>query len=179
DTFPILKHIPRWLPGAGFKRQAEEWRTLVLAFLEVPFAETKRQMVRDFWLSVFANEDDQVPFNEQHVKQVAGTMFFDGADTSAAGLAYFVQAMLANPEAQRKAQSEIDDLTKGKYLPTFEDEDSLPYVSALVKEVLRWRAIFPLGEPRLLQTEDEYEGYRIPAGSPVIGNTWCVSSVLL
>jgi hypothetical protein len=46
NTFPILKHIPRWFPGAGFKRQAEEWLKLSRGMLELPFAETKRQMVR-------------------------------------------------------------------------------------------------------------------------------------
>jgi hypothetical protein len=46
DTFPILKHVPTWFPLAGFKRQAAEWRKLSRSMLEMPFAETKRQMVR-------------------------------------------------------------------------------------------------------------------------------------
>lgn len=67
----------------------------------------------------------------------------------------------------------------------------MPYVSALVKEVLRWKNVTPIGMyligipssshnfpspaiPHFLATEDEYRGYRLPAGSIVIGNTWSV-----
>ena len=53
--------------------------------------------------------------------------------------------MLANPEAQRKAQTEIDAVTGGKNLPDFDDEAAMPYVSALVKEVLRWKNVTPMG----------------------------------
>jgi cytochrome P450 len=73
-------------------------------------------------------------------------MYIGGADTTVSALGTFVLAMLANPTAQQKAQAEIDELTGGRYLPTFEDEVSLPYVSALVKEVMRWENVAPIGE---------------------------------
>ncbi|KAJ7132495.1 cytochrome P450 [Mycena epipterygia] len=50
----------------------------------------------------------------------------------------------------------------------------MPYVSALVKEVLRWQNVTPLAIPHFLTTEDEYRGYRLPAGSVIIGNTWAI-----
>lgn len=53
--------------------------------------------------------------------------------------------MLANPEAQKKAQQEIDSVVKPGSLPSFDDEDSLPYVTAIVKEVLRWSNVVPIG----------------------------------
>ncbi|KAJ6569258.1 cytochrome P450 [Mycena capillaripes] len=179
DTFPILKHVPRWFPGAGFKRNAEKWKKLARAMVEVPFAETKRQMECATTPVSFTSESlnalknrDGLYYEEDHVKSTAGTMFIGGADTSASGLGYFVLAMLANPEAQKKAQEEIDRVTCGKYLPTFEDEEALPYVAALLKEVLRWKLVTPFAIPRLLGTDDEYHGYRLPAGSLVIANAW-------
>ncbi|KAJ7231653.1 cytochrome P450 [Mycena rebaudengoi] len=48
------------------------------------------------------------------------------------------------------------------------------YVSVLVKEVLRWKNVTPIGVPHFLATEDEYRGYRLPAGSIVIGSTWAI-----
>jgi cytochrome P450 len=72
-------------------------------------------------------------------------MFIGGSDTSVSSLGTFVLAMLANPEAQRKAQLEIDSVTGGKYLPGFADKDGLPYVEALLQEVLRWQNVAPLG----------------------------------
>jgi len=44
--------------------------------------------------------------------------------------------MLISPETQKKAQEELDSVLMGR-LPDFDDEDKLPYISAIVKEVLR------------------------------------------
>ena len=41
-----MKHVPAWVPGAGFKRKAREWRALSLAMLERPFEMVRRNMVR-------------------------------------------------------------------------------------------------------------------------------------
>ena len=50
----------------------------------------------------------------------------------------FVLAMLKNREAQRQAQIEIDSVLGHERLPTFSDLSDLPYLSAVVKEVLRY-----------------------------------------
>ena len=54
--------------------------------------------------------------------------------------------MLKNPEAQRKAQEEIDRVIGSDRLPNFEDEPRLPYEGALVKEVFRWHQVAPFGK---------------------------------
>ncbi|KAJ6473453.1 cytochrome P450 [Mycena vulgaris] len=82
--------------------------------------------------------------------------------------------MLNNPEAQKKAQMEIHFVVGNGRLLDFNDEDSLPYVSAIVKKVLRWRSATPIAIPQFLPVEDQYKGYRLPAGSIVIPNSWQV-----
>lgn len=54
--------------------------------------------------------------------------------------------MALNPDKQRIAQAEIDRITEGQRLPNFEDRSRLPYVSALMKEVMRWHSVVPLGK---------------------------------
>jgi len=54
--------------------------------------------------------------------------------------------MLANREAQKKAQKEIDRVIPAGHLPDFGDYDSLPYVAAIVKETFRWQNVLPMGE---------------------------------
>ena len=49
------------------------------------------------------------------------------------------------PEAQKKAQEEIDAVVGTHRLPTIDDRDRLPYVNGLLKEVLRWGPATPLG----------------------------------
>lgn len=47
--------------------------------------------------------------------------------------------MLLYPDIQARAQTELDSVFTGR-LPTFEDndEESLPYITALIKELLRY-----------------------------------------
>ena len=86
--------------------------------------------------------------------------------------------MTAYPEAQKKAQAELDAVIGPDRLPTFEDRDSLPYVNALLKETIRWHPVLPLGIPHKTIKEDVYNGYYIPAGTMIIPNGWCVLHVI-
>ena len=49
--------------------------------------------------------------------------------------------MVCYPEVQKKAQAELDKVLNGK-LPEHSDFPSVPYLSALVKEIYRYVAIF-------------------------------------
>jgi cytochrome P450 len=53
--------------------------------------------------------------------------------------------MVLHPDAQRRAQREIDSVVGAGRLPDFGDEMSLPYVSAVVEEVMRWHPVAPVG----------------------------------
>ena len=54
-------------------------------------------------------------------------------------------AMALYPEVQKKAQAEIDAVVGLNRLPEFEDRPSLPYINAVVKELLRWHLVGPFG----------------------------------
>ena len=84
----------------------------------------------------------------------------------------FFLAMAMHPEAQRKAQEELDRVVGSERLPEFEDRSSLPYLSALLKEVLRWHPVTPIGVPHRAVADDEYNGWYIPAGTIVTANVW-------
>ena len=52
----------------------------------------------------------------------------------------------------RKAQAELDAIVGRDRLPSFEDKEKLPYICAMVNEVLRWRPAAPLGMYPLLMS---------------------------
>ncbi|KAL0958519.1 hypothetical protein HGRIS_000661 [Hohenbuehelia grisea] len=54
------------------------------------------------------------------------------------------------------------------------DESHLPYITALVNEVLRWQPIVPLGIAHKSTTEGVYNGYRIPENSVIFPNIWAI-----
>ena len=61
-------------------------------------------------------------------------------------LSTFVYTMLKHPEVQKKAQEELDRVIKPGNLPTLKDEEFLPYTTAIMKEVLRWKTVGPIGQ---------------------------------
>jgi cytochrome P450 len=105
--------------------------------------------------------------------------------------------MVLYPSVQREAQQELDRLMKPGHLPTLEDADNFPYVTALMREVLRWGSIVPLGElcvafsdneltnlcfkgaPRRVDRDITYKGYHIPAESIIVTNSWYVQLLSL
>lgn len=72
--------------------------------------------------------------------------------------------MASFPEIQKKAQEEVDRVTGGQRLPEYDDRIHLPYTQAIIREVLRWRPLFPLGLPHASMEDDVYNGYCIPKG---------------
>ena len=54
--------------------------------------------------------------------------------------------MTLYPDIQTKAREEIHSKIGTERLPILEDKPSLPYIEAMVKEVLRWNSIAPLGK---------------------------------
>lgn len=80
--------------------------------------------------------------------------------------------MSLHPDAQKKAQAELDAVVGPNRLPEFADQASLIYVSALCKEALRWQNITPMGVTHRTTADDELQGYFIPAGTFVSGNVW-------
>ena len=87
-------------------------------------------------------------------------------------MAWWALAMLTYPETQARAQAELDAIVGRTRLPTFADYPHLPYIRAMVKEILRLRPVAPLGLPHRCTEDDWYEGMFIPKGAICIPNIW-------
>lgn len=57
--------------------------------------------------------------------------------------------MTLYPEVQKRAQKELDQVVGRGRLPSFHDREGLPYVTNVVKEALRWKAVSPMGKRSL------------------------------
>ena len=86
----------------------------------------------------------------------------------------FLLAMTRNPKVLKKAQDELDRVVGKGRLPDFSDKDDLPYIDAIVKEVIRWNPPLPIGIPTRVTQDDVYQGHFIPAGATVVQNIWAV-----
>ncbi|KAF9559028.1 cytochrome P450 [Agrocybe pediades] len=186
DMLPILKHVPDWVPGAGFKRQAKDWNNKRLDMLNLPYEAAKQALNSGKFRPSIVSQNLQrlqeevdaknvrYSIDEEDVKAIAGVVYTGGADTTVTAISSCILAALEYPEVLRKAQQEIHDVLGEIRLPDFTDMDSLPYCTAVVKEAMRWRPVLPINLPHQVMTDDEYRGYRIPAGSIIIQNAWAM-----
>jgi|SRR5579862_4574661 len=76
---------------------------------------------------------------------VTQAIFGAGSDTTAATLNTFMLGITVFPDTLKAAQEELDRVVGPDRLPTFDDEERLPYIRAMVKETLRWRPVAVLG----------------------------------
>lgn len=46
----LVRHLPMWLPGAGFKRKAIQWRAKMEEFVDKPYEIVQERMVSPYVL---------------------------------------------------------------------------------------------------------------------------------
>ncbi|KZP19024.1 cytochrome P450 [Athelia psychrophila] len=181
DTFPLLKYVPAWVPGAGFQRKTQEWKKLAVELLNSPFDAVKKEIASgtatpSFTLRCLQDMDlaGDISAQETVIKNTAATVYAGGADSSVSATATFILAMTLYPDVQRRAQTELNAILGKGDLPRFGDEHRLPYLMAVVKECLRWGVVFPFSVPHTSDHDDIYRGYHIPKGTMVMPNTWAI-----
>ncbi|KAI0066940.1 cytochrome P450 [Artomyces pyxidatus] len=176
ELLPWMKHIPSRF--AKWKREAEQEHAKLTKVFENLYNNVGTDLANGIDRpSVSAKLLKDTTRNNLSVQEnawIAAVMYVAGSETTSAALAWWLLAVVTHPEAQRRAQTELDAVVGRGRLPTFADLPHLPYVSAMVKETLRWRTLDPLGVPHRSTEDDWYEGMFIPKGTVCIANVWAV-----
>ncbi|KAJ0116179.1 hypothetical protein J7T55_005125 [Diaporthe amygdali] len=178
DTIPVLRYLPKWVPGAGFQNLAIKWKATLSELGERPMQFVRKKMKEQHFdpsyvSALYEKADGKMSAEEEYVlKWSAASLYTGGADTSVSSISTFFLAMVLHPGVQQKAWEEIDRVVGGDRLPTLNDRENLPYVEAVLKEVFRWHPLVPMGLPHLVTQDDVFEGYLIPKGAIIIPNIW-------
>jgi len=176
DMFPAMRHIPEWFPGAGWKKTAKEWSETVTEVSNRPHNHVKQQLAAGTasvsFSSTLLDRKDVSAEEDFDIKWASLSMYAGGSDTTVSAIYSLYLAMTLFPHVAKKAQEEIDAVVGTDRLPTFDDREHLPYIDALLKEVLRWNAVTPTAAPHVAMKDDIHEGYLIPKGSVIIPNVW-------
>ncbi|KAG0694426.1 cytochrome P450 [Suillus ampliporus] len=176
-AFPFLEKLPMWCFSGAYALMRRS-RELSQQLLNEPFDEVKTQMangtashslVADF----LSQADDNT--EEDTMKAVALMAYMGGVESTASALQIFLLAMVLHPEVQARARAEINQVVRHDKMPCLDDRASLPYLSAVLREVLRWHPTSPLGMAHAALNDDVYGGYFIPKGATIIVNQWAVS----
>ncbi|EJD42939.1 cytochrome P450, partial [Auricularia subglabra TFB-10046 SS5] len=179
DWLPILRFVPTWFPGASFKRKARHWLKLSSRMRSAPLEHVKEnlrggEVQSSMVASLLQNGLDGRSVSEEIIGHAAGMTYLGGADTSVSLVTAFFLSMVLHPPVQKRAQEEIDRVLGHARLPEFGDRELLPYVGAVLLEVMRLYPVLPLSLPRRVMEEDEYMGMRIPKGATVLPNLWAM-----
>lgn len=185
ESFPVLKYVPNFL--TPWKRDVQEHaraETLanmalvddVAKDLKIGEEDGSRvaQSLTQTLLSV--REKEGLPLSDKDFSFIPATLFGAGSDTTASTMCSAILALVTHTYVVETAHAELDAIVGLERTPTFEDEAQLPYIRALVKEVLRWRPVAVLGGTPHASTEDDiYNGYLIPSGTTILGNSWAIN----
>ncbi|KAL3458434.1 cytochrome P450 [Aspergillus heterothallicus] len=181
DTFPVLNNLPGFL--APWKAKAEKhYQTK-----EALRAENFRRGLEDCsaWnitkhlKRAVEREREKDSGFEMPLEELSfelGTLIDAALDGTVDSLTWFVVACITQDTTfVTKAREELDTVVGRDRLPGPEDRPSLPYISAIVEEIFRWRPVGPEGVPHLNKEETTYRGYTIPANSVIVPNVWTIS----
>jgi len=178
NVIPALRYLPAWFPGVNFKRLALRVKELTQQLQDEPIDFVKKGIMKGTaGPSVVSDllEDCYKQAEYDLIKRVAATSYAAGIEPTASSITTFFLSMAMYPDAQRKAQEEIDRVVGSYRLPSYDDRASLPYVEALFREVLRWGPASPLNTAHTTTKDDIYKGYFIPKGATIIANIWAMT----
>lgn len=101
-------------------------------------------------------------------------MVVGGSDTSSNSIEFAMAEMMNKPETMRKAQQELDVVVGKDNIVEESHIHKLPYLYAIMKEVLRLHPALPLLVPHSPNQDCTVGGYAIPKGCRVFVNVWSI-----
>ncbi|KAJ7100794.1 cytochrome P450 [Mycena belliarum] len=174
DLIPILKYVPARF--AKWKRDCMKTRKLQRDLYFGLLDETKERMGRGeengSYMEEVLMKQAEFGMDREITGYLGGVLIEGGSDTTSSYLQSLVMALIAFPEAQRKAHEEIDRVIGQHRMPTLDDLEDLPYIRAMILETHRFRPVAPLMIPHATLAAEEYNGYVIPEGATIFVNAW-------
>ncbi|KAK4940373.1 hypothetical protein LTR10_019479 [Elasticomyces elasticus] len=178
NIMPFLGAFPEWINTAKKpcreRREREErlWKGLMSqvrnemdrGIADVSFARTYFERKH---AAEKSGDGRDFGFDEHEAAYAVGMLCTVAIFTIGGPLYCFFLAMVLHPEWQEKCRAEIDTVVGHHRIIDLSDSPNLPILRACIKECIRWRPPVPLGVPRLVTDDDEYEGYFIPKGAVV------------
>lgn len=180
DSLTFLEHLPKPLQWWRPKGEAMFAKTVKVYQREVEDVERKMKdgTAKDCFATRFLRSPDTKDYGRTQTLFALGSLMEAGSDTSRMTISQVVAAAVLDRRWVETAQQALDKVcgSNAERLPTFEDRKDLPYITAAVKEAFRWRPFAEIGVPHVLIQDDEYEGYKFPAGTLF---TWNATAIAL
>ncbi|KAL3275504.1 hypothetical protein HHI36_020264 [Cryptolaemus montrouzieri] len=112
--------------------------------------------------------NDQPTFSNDQLAMVLLDLFIAGSQTTSTSLDFAFMMMILRPDIQQKVQSSLDNAFDRNEPIEYCERHRVPYVEAVLLEVLRFFLITPIIGPRRALHETELGGYRIPKNTTIL-----------
>nr|CAD7392258.1 unnamed protein product [Timema cristinae] len=194
DLFPLLRYVA---PSLGGYKEMKEATHDIYEFFKVELEEvnpylwggrvenhlgktTLSSSDRDSnldlpVLSSWAQHDKRV---SQLCHRVEGLMaicldlFAAGAESISNTLGFALLYLVLNPQVQEKTHEELDRVVGRSRKVSMEDKQSLPFIEAVLAEVVRINPIAPICALHRATKDTQLEGYSIPKDTLLIPSLW-------
>nr|XP_027080956.1 geraniol 8-hydroxylase-like isoform X1 [Coffea arabica] len=118
--------------------------------------------------------DAKTPLTMDHVKALLMDMVVGGTETASSTVEFAMAEMMNKPEIMKKVQTELENVVgKNAIVEEFHIQ-KLPYLYAVMKEVLRLHPVLPLMVNHSPSVSSVVANYRIPKGAQVFVNVWAI-----
>ena len=174
NLLPFLGGLPEWINpsirSVRERREKEEklWKGLMKQVrLEMDQGIASTSYARTYFERKEAEAGSRsFGFDDHEAAYAVGMLVTVAIFTIGGPLYCFFLAMVLHPEWQEKVRKEYDEVI-GDRVVEVSDAPNLPILRAAIKECVRWRPPVPLGVPRLLEEDDEWNGYYLPKGAVI------------
>ncbi|KAJ3874144.1 cytochrome P450, partial [Lentinula edodes] len=176
--------VPSWLFRFGFRELADHGKDALMYSVDASWTFVHNQIAAGVAcpsmaldsLNLIQKERNQKASADMDevAKWTAAAMAGAGANTPVSALMSLWLPILSMFSVQKKAQEELDRVVGRDRLPNLSDRPNLPYIEAILKEVLHWHLVTPCGVPHTSSEDDEYEGMFIPKGTSIILDQWAM-----
>ncbi|KAL9332789.1 hypothetical protein ACSQ67_002399 [Phaseolus vulgaris] len=174
DYFPF-----RFLDFHGVKRRCHRLTSKVKSVVGemVEQRKIRGEVVGESdFLSALLSLPQEERIGESDMVAILWEMLFRGTDTVAILLEWIMARMVLHQDVQSKARKEIDTCMGQNSHVRDSDIPNLPYLQAIVKEVLRLHPPGPLLSWARLATHDVHiDKVLVPAGTTAMVNMWAIS----
>ncbi|KAI3608978.1 cytochrome [Moniliophthora roreri] len=182
DLFPFLDYLPEKLAwwGARAKDVERMQRDLYFGLLNECEKRMQRGEHNGSYMEELIARQKELGLDRKIIGHLGGVLLEGGTETTASFLQRLVLFLAAFPDAQHRAQEEIDRVVGHERSPMLEDIKDIPYIQTVIKETHRFYPVTPLALPHAASADEEActhsfnQSFIIPKGATIFVNTYAI-----
>lgn len=178
DFFPVLKPFDlqgiQQKAGASFKNLLGKLEAQLKSRLEFRRANPQGPKKDDLLEVLVDTMEGDEHFTSDHITHLMLDMLAGGTEPNITTIEWIMATLVANPGKMAKLKEELKTALGEKQFLEESEIEKLPYLQAVVKEVMRYHPPGPFLLPRRAESDQEVKGHMIPKGTQVIINVWAI-----